>query len=60
MSQKGVKFNRNISDPTFIPKLERQFLEYPNGNHDDIIDTVSQGVEVFRKQHPKQPTVKKN
>lgn len=30
MSQKGVKFNRNISDPTFIPKLERQFLEYPN------------------------------
>ncbi len=30
MSQKGIKFNRNISDPSFLPKLERQFLEFPN------------------------------
>lgn len=50
MSQQGIKFNRNISDGTFVPKIEKQFLEYPNGDHDDIIDTISQAIEVFRKK----------
>jgi predicted phage terminase large subunit-like protein len=47
MSQKGIKFNRNMPK---LNKIERQFLEFPQGNHDDIIDTVSQAVEVFRKK----------
>jgi predicted phage terminase large subunit-like protein len=47
MSQKGIKFNRNMPK---LNKIERQFLEFPQGNHDDIIDTVSQAVEVLRKK----------
>lgn len=54
MSQKGIKFSRNISDPNFMFKMERQFLEFPNGDHDDIIDTLSQAIEVFRKKPEKQ------
>ncbi len=50
MSQKWIKFNRNISDPLFIPKMERQFLEFPNWDHDDIIDTVAQAKDVFTKR----------
>jgi phage terminase large subunit-like protein len=49
MSQQGIKFNRNMPDKNFIAKMERQFLEFPNADHDDIIDVVSQAVEVFRK-----------
>ena len=30
MSQKALKINRNIVDKTFIPKLESQFLDFPN------------------------------
>jgi len=50
MSQQGLRFNRNMSDKSFINKLETQFLEYPNGDHDDVIDCVSQAIEVFRKK----------
>lgn len=50
MSQKGVKFNRNISQPDFIPKMEAQLLQFPNGDHDDHPDCLSQMVEVFRKR----------
>jgi phage terminase large subunit-like protein len=42
MSQKALKINRNIMDKTFVPKLESQFLDFPNGKHDDIIDDISQ------------------
>lgn len=48
MSQQGIKFSRNMTDQNFISKLETQFLEYPNGDHDDCIDTCSQMLEVFR------------
>jgi len=48
MSQKGIKFSKNIADPAFVPKMERQFLEFPNWDHDDIIDDLAQWVEVFR------------
>lgn len=51
MSQKWIKWNRNISDTSFISKMESQFLEFPNGDHDDIIDTLSQAIEVFRVKH---------
>lgn len=54
MSQQGIKFNRNIVDKKFINKAESQFLEYPNGDHDDIIDCISQMVEVFRKKQVKE------
>jgi len=50
MSQQGIRFNRNMSEPSFIRKLETQFLEYPNGDHDDCIDVISQAIEVFRKK----------
>jgi len=50
MSQRGVKFSKNISQPDFVPKLERQLLEFPNGDHDDHPDCLSQMIEVFRKK----------
>lgn len=53
MSQKWIKFNRNIPNTGFIAKMERQFLEFPNWDHDDVIDTVSQWIEVFRKRPEK-------
>lgn len=53
MSMQWVKFSRNL-DKDFLSKLERQFLEFPNADHDDIIDTVSQAVEVFKKKPEKQ------
>lgn len=48
MSQKGLKFNRNVSDRNRLFKAERQFLEFPFSDRDDIIDTISQGAEVFK------------
>ena len=54
MSQQWIKFNRNIVDKKFIAGLEQQFLEYPNGDHDDKIDCLSQMVEVFRKKQVKE------
>jgi hypothetical protein len=42
MSQKGVKFRSDMEDRVFMIKLEKQFLEFPNGKHDDLIDTVEQ------------------
>jgi predicted phage terminase large subunit-like protein len=50
MSMQWIKFSKNISDKNIIPKLERQLLEYPNSDHDDIMDTLSQAIEVFRKK----------
>jgi phage terminase large subunit-like protein len=41
MSQQGIKFNRSI-DKNLINKMETQFLEFPNGDHDDIIDMIAQ------------------
>ena len=41
-----------MSDPSFVSRMERQFLEFPNGDHEDIIDTISQGIEMFRRAHP--------
>jgi predicted phage terminase large subunit-like protein len=48
MSQQGIKFNRSI-DKNLINKMETQFLEFPNGDHDDIIDMIAQWAAVFRK-----------
>lgn len=53
MSQKGVKFNRELKQPWLLNKIERQFLEYPNWDHDDCIDTISQAVELFRSKSAK-------
>lgn len=54
MSQKWIKFNRNISDTKFLPKIERQFVEFPVWDHDDLIDCLAQAIEVFRKRIEKQ------
>ena len=53
MSQQWIKTNRNIVDPLFISKMEWQFLSFPNGDHDDIIDTLAQMVDVFRDKRKK-------
>jgi hypothetical protein len=50
MSQKGIKFNRNISQPDFISRMESQLLQFPNGDHDDHPDCLSQMIEMFRKR----------
>jgi hypothetical protein len=50
MSMQWLRFNRNMTDKWFVSKAETQFLEYPNGDHDDVIDVISQWVEVFRKK----------
>jgi len=48
MSMQWLKFNRNISDTAFLSKTETQFLEFPNADHDDIIDCIAQAVEMFK------------
>jgi predicted phage terminase large subunit-like protein len=48
MSQLGMKFNRNIWWD-FLNKLEKQLLDFPNGDHEDHPDCVSQWIIVFRK-----------
>lgn len=53
MSQKGVKINRELKQPWLLNKIERQFLEYPNWDNDDCIDTISQAAEVFRSKASK-------
>ena len=53
MSQQWIKWNKSMPDKTFINKIETQFLEYPNGDHDDVIDTLSQMVDVFRSKRKK-------
>ena len=47
MSQKWWKFNRNITQPNFLAKLEKQLLEFPFWDHDDHPDCLSQAQEVF-------------
>lgn len=37
-------------DNGFIIKLETQALEFPNSDHDDVLDTLSQMIEVFRSK----------
>ena len=49
-SQQGIKSNRNMVDNGFIIKLETQALEFPNSDHDDVLDTLSQMIEVFRSK----------
>lgn len=55
MSQKGIKFNRNIVQPDFISRMESQLLQFPNGDHDDHPDCLSQMIEVFRKKTEVKP-----
>jgi len=49
MSQKGIKFRTDMEDKTFLPRMETQFLDFPNSKKDDIIDCVEQMV---RKSKP--------
>lgn len=53
MSQQWIKSNRNMRDSAFVNKMERQFLEFPNWDHDDVIDCIAQMIEVFRKKQVK-------
>lgn len=59
MSQQWWKFNRNISQPNFITKLERQLLEFPNGDNDDHIDCLAQAEAVFKQTQEKQISIPK-
>lgn len=51
MSKKWIKFNRNIAQIDFIPKLERQLLEFPNWDHDDHPDCLAQLAEMLKKYY---------
>lgn len=59
LSQKWFKVNRNL-DSKFIFKLEKQFLDFPHGDHDDHPDCVAQWIDVFRKRIEKQSEEKKD
>lgn len=50
MSKQQIKFNNNMRDPEFVPWLIRQLLQFPNANHDDKPDCLSQQVEVFESR----------
>ncbi len=52
MSQKWWKFNRNISQPDLLQKIERQLLEFPNWDHDDHIDCLAQAEDVLKTHNP--------
>ena len=54
MSQKWFKIRRDLVTPWFNTKMETQFLQFPNADHDDIIDTVNQWVEVLREYTKKE------
>lgn len=36
-------------EAAWLPELERELLQFPNGKHDDQVDAVSYGVLVFNK-----------
>jgi len=36
---------RGDGNTEFMLKMEEQFLQFPNGNHDDIIDNISNYIE---------------
>ena len=51
MSQKWLKTNKSMPDKTFINKMERQFLEFPVGDHDDIPDVLAQSMIMHNRKH---------
>jgi hypothetical protein len=46
MSLHGLHIRSDMPDNQFLRKFEKQLRDFPNGNHDDVIDVVAQGVEV--------------
>jgi len=47
MSQKGLKFRRDLTDKSLLMRMEWQFINFPNDKHDDIIDCMAQWIAVF-------------
>lgn len=45
----GGFFMRGDGNTEFMLKQEQQFLQFPNGKHDDIIDNVAQAYRYFNK-----------
>lgn len=45
----GGFFMRGDGNTEVQLKQEQQFLDFPNGKHDDIIDNVAQAYMYFRK-----------
>lgn len=59
MSQKAIKFRWDMEDKSFVQKLEKQLLEFPNGDFDDTIDCLEQMVTsldwvVIKTEPPRQ------
>jgi len=59
MSQKGIKFRNDLPDPQLSRRMEKQFLDFPNWKHDDIIDCLTQGYYVLNKKDADQKNKKK-
>ncbi|MDO4713994.1 MAG: hypothetical protein Q4B28_05120 [bacterium] len=40
---------RGDGNTEFLMKMEDQFIQFPNGKHDDIIDNIAQAFKYFKK-----------
>lgn len=49
----GGFFMRGDGNTEFMLKMEEQFLQFPNGKHDDIIDNIAQAYMYFGKMERK-------
>lgn len=47
MSMNWLKFRWDFENKALIRQMETQFIDFPNGKHDDIIDCLAQWVNVF-------------
>jgi len=50
MSQKGIKFRNDLPDTQLTRRMEKQFLDFPNWKHDDIIDCLTQWYYVLNNK----------
>ena len=39
-----------LRDTHWLPEVEREIMTFPAGAHDDIIDTLSYGVQMLQEQ----------
>lgn len=61
LSQQGFIIRRDLADKAFNTKLESQFLQFPNWDHDDIVDDIEHGVTQLRaRKKMDQPKEKKS
>lgn len=47
VSLSSLYFRRDMPDRSFTMKVEKQFTDFPNGKHDDVIDCIAQACFVL-------------